>query len=152
MRDIIRQETKKLNKEVGILKGRLENMEVRFVALAGNIGKSVTGFDINCSMIVINLVQHDIENIAQLCQGTFRYMLGTAASVVRAERTEPRNKKPGLIKYQLAYVDKRSVFSDIKKVKDDEDLRRLFIARMWFHEERLIEKAILKKLPDGNWR
>ena len=88
MRDIIRQETKKFNEEVEILKGRMENLEVRFAALANNKGNSATGFDINCSVIVINLVQHDGEDTAQLCQELFRDVLGTAATVVRAERTQ----------------------------------------------------------------
>ena len=154
MRDIIRQETKKFNEEVEILKGRMENMEVRFAALASNNGNSATGFDINCSVIMINLVQHDGKDTAQLCQESFRDVLGTAATVVRAERTQPRNNKPGLIKCQLTSVEEKiNVLRNKKKIKDDEDLRRVFIARMRSHEERLIEnnfKAILKELPNGN--
>ena len=130
------------------------NMEVRFAALASNNGNSATGFDINCSVIVINLAQHDGEYTAQLCQESFRDVLGTAATVVRAERTQPRNNKPGLIKCQLASVEEKiNVLRNKKKIKDDEDLRRVFIARMRSHEERLIEnnfKAILKELPNGN--
>ena len=107
MRDIIGQETNKFNEEVEILKGRMENMEVRFAALANNNGNSATGFDINCSVSVINLVQHDGEDTAQLCQELVRDVLGTADTVVRAERTQPRNNKPGLIKCQLASVEEK---------------------------------------------
>ena len=58
--------------ELEMFKGRMDNMDGRLKQLSG--GKAAAGgFDIDTSVIVINLSQHDEENPAELCHDLFHY-------------------------------------------------------------------------------
>ena len=74
---------------------------------------------------------------------------GTNATVVKAERTHRRTDKPALIKCQLSNLEEKiKVLCFKKKVRETEDHKNVFIARMKTHEERLIEgnfKSIFQK-------
>ena len=75
--------------------------------------------------------------------------------VTRAERTRRRDpEKPAVIKCQLGSVaEKITVLRNKLKIKDHDETKRVFIAKMKSHEERLIElnfKSILRELPNGN--
>ena len=127
-------------------------METRLGSLAG-ASAATESFDVNSSVIVLNLVQHDEEDVAALCQDLFRDVLGTNATVVKAERTRRRTDKPALIKCQLSNLEEKiEVLRCKKKVRETDDHKNVFIARMKTHEEHLIEgnfKSILKDLPNG---
>ena len=152
IRGTIREETRKYSDELELLKGRMENMETRLGSLAG-ASAATKSFDVNSSVIVLNLVQHDKEDVAALCQDLFRDVLGTNATVVKAERTRRRTDKPALIKCQLSNLEEKiEVLRCKKKVRETDDHKNVLIARMKTHEERLIEgnfKSILKDLPKG---
>ena len=153
MRQIIREETKGFQNEIEMLKGRLDQVESKLGQVAGH-GRD-RHFDIDNSVIVLNLAQHAEEDVAELCRGLFTDTLGVDVSVIRAERMVPRDpNKPGLVKCQLRSLDdKLQVLRNKKKVLEQDNTKRIFIARMKSHEERLIEnniKTILKEIPNGN--
>ena len=97
IRGTIREETRKFSDELELLKGRMENMETRLGSLAG-ASAATESFDVNSSVIVLILVQHDEEDVAALCQNLFRDVLGTNATVVKAytpaHRQAGSNKVP----------------------------------------------------------
>ena len=154
IRGVIREETRKFDNEIELMKGRMDNMESRFMELTGESTNSPHMFDCNTSVIVINLVQHADEDPAAVCQGLFSDVLEIDVTVAKAERLKSRNDKPGIIKCQLANLqEKIDVLRNKKNVRNDDTTKNVFIARMKSHEERLIEinvKALLKELPNGN--
>ena len=82
-------------------------------------------------------------------------MLGVRVTVTQAERTRRRaDNRPGVIKCQLSSLDEKvTVLRNKRKAAQVDDYKRVFIARMRSHEERLIElnfKAILKDMPNGD--
>ena len=153
IRTTIREETKKFDTEIELLKGRLGNMESRLQQLDG--GAPADTFNLDKSVIIINLPQHDTEDTAAVCRDLFADVLGVAVTVTLAERTRRRdNNKPAVIKCQLSNLEEKiTVLRSKMKVKDVDVYKNVFIARMRSHEERLIElnfKSILHDLPNGD--
>ena len=153
IRVVIQEETKKINDELGLFKGRMDNMETRLDQLSGGRAPEA-GFVVDTSVIIINLAQHDTEDTVALCQDLITDVLGVTAQVTRAERTRRRDERPAIIKCQLNTLDEKiTVLRNKRKLESVDDYKRVFIARMRTHEERLIElnfKAVLKDLPNGD--
>ena len=60
-------------------------------------------------------------------------------SVVNAERTAPRNNKPGLLKIQLpSRIDKINILKNKKKLASDDTYARAFVRGSQSHTDRLI--------------
>ena len=151
VRTTVKQETKQISEDLALFKGRMDNMEARLNELTGNAGTDF--FNMNTSVVIINLAQHDNENTAVRCQELLD-TLPVDATVVKAQRTKSRGGKPGLIKCQLTSLNEKiSVLQNKKSVKEIEEFKHVHIARMKSHEERLIEinfKTILKDMPNGS--
>lgn len=83
-----------------MLKGRIEQIEHK---IENGLPDQSPSFDCERSVIVINLAQHDQENVAEMCNELFREVLGVECSVTRAVRTRQRDpKRPPVVKCQLA--------------------------------------------------
>ena len=154
IRGIIRQETNKFNEEIELLKGRMDNLEDKINGSQA-VGRINSDFDIERSVIILNLEQQDPEDLAAVCSKLFEDAVGVQATVTRVERTRQRNpEKPALVKCQLANKDEKiAILRRKRNVKEHDDYKQVFIARMKSHEERLIElnfKTMLNHMPDGN--
>ena len=108
LRNLIREETKKFDNEIELMKGRMDNMEARFAALTGESVNASASFDCDRSVIVINLVQLDREDPVAVCQALFTEVLGIEVTVTKAGRLKSRNNKPGLIKCQLSSLTEKN--------------------------------------------
>ena len=146
---VIKQETREFNNELELLKGRISQLVDKIKQ-----GLSIkSGFDIDRSVIIINLAQHEGEDVVALCTGLFTNVLEVAATVTQAECTAQRDpNRPAVIKCELATAgEKINILRNKKKCKDNGDTTRVFSARMRSHEERLIEnniKTLLNEFPD----
>ena len=149
IRVVIKQETQEFNNELDLLKGKISQLEDTI-----KHGLPIKSeLDIDRSVIIINLSQHEGEDVVVLCTGLFTNVLEVAATVTRAERTAQRDpNRPTVIKCELAIAGKKiNILGNKKKCKDNDDTTRVFIARMRLHEERLNEnniKTLLNEFPD----
>ena len=144
---VIKQETQEFNNELDLLKGKISQLEDKI-----KHGQPIKSeLDIDRSVIIINLSQHEGEDVVVLCTGLFTNVLEVAATVTRAERTAQRDpNRPTVIKLATA-GEKINILRNKKKCKDNDDTTRVFIAPMRLHEERLIEnniKTLLNEFPD----
>ena len=106
IRTIIKQETRKFNDELELLKGRMDNLEARINN--SQVGTPTSDFDIDRSVIILNLEKQAQEDVAAKCEELFADVLGVQATVTRALRTKERNpEKPALVKCELASRDEK---------------------------------------------
>ena len=156
IRGVIKDEVKTFNNEIELLKGRMDQMESKMIGtLNVSAAPQTDVFDVNKSVILINMAQHDQEDTALLCTNLFTDVLNVDVEVTQAERTRRKDpNRPAVIKCQLNSVaDKILVLRNKLKVKDNPDTEQVYIAKMKSHEERLIElnfRSILRELPNGN--
>ena len=144
---------RKIDTEVNHIVARVEAVEDRVDRINEKVQKRVP-FDPEVTVVAQNVKIFVNEQIEATCRRLLDVMGLNQVKVVRAERLESRDRRPGLVKIEFENLtEKVKVLRNKYNLNLSKDFSSVFIKSAQNHVERVIEKnmkTILKELPNGN--